>query len=119
MEGRMNRLSLMCVIGVLSCAAFAAPALAKPVKSGALDICQAIDEGTTTQAGNMTFCCATEKRGEYDDGMVIYGERYCVACVTGTDDCEWVEVTRSQPETIRNLKEALSTPPKQGTVTRN
>jgi len=115
----MNRYSLMCALAALSCAAFAAPAAAKPVKSGAMDICQAIDEGTTTQSGNVEICCATEKRGEYDDGMVIYGNRYCVACMSGTDDCEMVEVGRSQTEAIRTLKKSLAKTPQQGTVTGN
>jgi len=115
----MNRLSLMCVLAALSCAAFAAPALAKPVKSGAMDICQIIDEGTTSQSGGVEVCCATEKRGEYDDGMVIYGNQYCVACETGTDNCELVEAGRNRQETIRTLKKSLANTPQQGTVTGN
>lgn len=115
----MNRFPLMCMLAALSCTALAAPALAVPVKSGAMDICQAIDEGTTSQSGDVTVCCATEKRGEYDDGMVIYGAQYCVACVTGTDSCEWIEVGRSQPQAIRDVKKALAVTPKQGIVTGN
>jgi hypothetical protein len=114
MEGRMNRLSSMCVLAGLSCMAFTALAHAKPVKSGALDICQIIDEGTTTQSNGVETCCATEKRGEYDDGMVIYGTQYCVACVAGTDECEMVEVGRSRQETIRALQKSL-----EGTITGN
>ena len=116
----MNRYFLMCsMLAALCSSAFAAPAAAKPVKSGAMDICQAIDEGTTSQSGNVTICCATEKRGEYDDGMVIYGSQYCVACMTGTDDCEMVEVGRSQQDAIRTLKKSLATTPQQGTITGN
>ncbi len=115
----MNRYYLMCMLAALSCAAFAATATAKPVKSGALDICQIIDEGTTTQSNGVETCCATEKRGEYDDGMVIYGAQYCVACLAGTDECEMVEVGRNQQETIRALQKSLATTPKQGTVTGN
>jgi hypothetical protein len=96
-----------------------AAAQAEAVKHGAIDICQAIDGGTTQQQGEYEVCCATETM-EYDDGMVIYGQQYCVACHQGGDSCWLSEVGRNtQAQTIRNLKKALAVTPKQGTVTGN
>ena len=96
-----------------------AAAQAEAVMHGAMDICQAIDGGTVQQQGEYEVCCATETT-EYDDGITMYGDTYCVACHQGGDSCWLSEVGRNtQAQTIRNLKKALAVTPKQGTVTGN
>ena len=116
----MNRLSLMCVLAVIFCAAFAAPAGAadtRPVMSGAMDICQAVDNGESSVSNGVEVCCAQEVT-EFDDGHTDFGQNYCVACTQGTDDCVMWENTKNAPP-MRDVKKALAVTPKQGTVTGN
>ena len=113
----MNRLSLVCVIGALSCVTFAGPALAEPVMSGALDICQTIDEGVTVVRDGVEACCA-QQVNETDDGHIEFGDRYCVACVQGTDNCEYYPNAWRTPP-IREVKKTLTTRTKQAPLTGN
>jgi hypothetical protein len=118
MEGRMNRLPLTCVLAVLSCAAVAMPAgsaTAERVMSGALDICQAIDQGTTVVKDGWEACCAQEVT-EYDDGHMDFGDKYCVACEQGTDNCYLFE-SAARPPSSQDIKKALSMPQKAPTST--
>jgi hypothetical protein len=96
-----------------------AGAQAEPVMHGAMDICQAVDEGTTTVSNGVEVCCAQEVT-EYDDGHIDFGEKYCVACVAGTDNCVYEEVARNtQQQTIRNMTKSLAAKTKKAPVTAN
>ncbi|NJM92811.1 MAG: hypothetical protein HC861_09480 [Rhodospirillaceae bacterium] len=62
-------------------------------------------------------CCAQEVT-EYDDGHLEYGDKYCVACVQGTDNCTYYDsAIRISP--IRDVKKVLATTPKQGNAIKN
>ncbi len=96
-----------------------AGAKAEPVMHGAMDICQAVDDGTTTVSNGMEVCCAQEVT-EYDNGHIDFGEKYCVACVTGTDNCVREEVARNtQQQTVRNMTKSLAAKTKKAPVTSN
>lgn len=67
-----------------------------PVKSGALDICSAIDGGTRRSNETHEGCCGTRKNSS---GKVI--EKYCVVCEKDsqgrtTDTC-WMTVDTAMP----------------------
>jgi len=116
----MKRLPLMCVLAVLSCTAFAALAAAangRPVMSGAMDICKAVDGGTTSVTDGIEACCAQEVT-EYDNGHIEFGDQYCVACLQGTDNCTLYE-NMSRVPPMQQVKKALSVKPKQATITGN
>jgi hypothetical protein len=71
---------LMVVFLAFGWALIVPPAAAKPVKSGALEICQ-LDGGTIhTRPDGSKSCCATPKGAQY----------YCIIC--GKDGCN--EYTR-------------------------
>ena len=109
----MNRISLLGISAVLLGAAVAMPAgdaAAERVMSGALDICQAVDQGTTVVKDGWEACCAQEVT-EYDDGHIDFGEKYCVACQQGTDNCYRFE-SASRPPSSEAIKKALSMPQK-------
>ena len=118
----MNKISLS-IPAVLLCIAVAAPSAdarfkrAKPVMSGAMDICQGVDNGESSVSNGVEVCCAQEVT-EFDDGHIDFGQNYCVACTEGTDDCVMWENTKNAPP-MRDVKKALSVTPKQGTVTGN
>ena len=113
----MNRTSL--AFAVLCGLTFVGAAQAEPVMHGAMDICQAVDNGTTTMQNGLEVCCAQEVT-EFDNGHIDFGKKYCVACVAGTDSCVWEEVARTtQQQTVRNMTKALAAKTKTAPVTGN
>ena len=113
----MVRTSLMCMVAAISCVLVAAPAAAeRPVKSGALDVCQ-IDGGEVEVIDGIEACCA-DSTTEFDDGHIDFGTEYCVACIEGTDDCTLYEQTRRMPS-MQQVKKSLSLKTKKATITGN
>ena len=84
------------------------PAEAEPVMHGAMEICQSIDDGDYEVWEGYETCCADTK-SEDDDGLEMYGQRYCVVCTAGTDDCDRQEVVHNKRQTLRTMKKALAT----------
>ena len=114
----MKRISVSIPV-VLLCIAVAVPGAdarfkrVKSVMSGAMDICQAVDDGQTTVLdGGIELCCAQEVTQYDNSGHIDFGKEYCVACTQGTDDCVLWENTRNAPS-AQDVKKALSTMPKQ------
>src|SRR6185503_21084184 len=88
---------LLCVAGA------AAPAAAKPVKSGAMDICRIIDGGQTVVVDGTEVCCAHERRGDEDTGQGT-GHYYCVECdQPGSDNCFESTERPGRPDGIDTL----------------
>lgn len=57
----MYRTSLLRVLSAVLCLGVTAPlASAKPVKSGAMQICQLVDGGTVSIVDGTEVCCATK-----------------------------------------------------------
>ena len=114
----MNRTSLAFAV-LIGLTFTGAGAKAEPVMHGAMDICQAVDDGTTTVSNGVEVCCAQEVT-EFDDGHIDFGEKYCVACFAGTDNCVYEEVARNtQQQTVRNITKALAAKTKKAPVTSN
>jgi len=107
----MNRISFGIALVLGMTFTFATAHAERRVMSGALDICQSVDNGTTIIENGVEACCAQEVT-EFDDGHIEFGANYCVACTVGTDDCIWSDrPARSTPQ--HNLKNALTSVPKQ------
>jgi hypothetical protein len=116
----MNSIALFKVAAALIGAAIAMPAgdaTAERVMSGALDMCQAIDNGTTVVRGGVEACCAQEVT-EFDNGHIEFGDRYCVACVQGTDNCEYYPNAWRTPP-LQEVRKTLTTRTKQAPLTGN
>jgi hypothetical protein len=86
---------------------------------GAMDICQTVDNGAITESNGMESCCAQEVT-EYDNGLIDFGEKYCVVCIAGTDICDRQEVARNtQQQTLRNMTKSLAGKTKAAPITGN
>jgi hypothetical protein len=109
-------LSIAVAMTAMTAAAISAEA-ARSVKHGAMDICQAVDGGVTTVGNGVEACCAQEVT-EYDNGYIDFGEKYCVACIQGTDDCTYYEdAWRRSPK--EQVNKVLMQMQKQAPVTGN
>jgi hypothetical protein len=88
-------------------------ASAKPVKHGALEICEIIDGGSTQTGGwngDIERCCARQQGGTDD------GRYYCVTCrPPGSDNCE-EDYPNVRGTTVDNLPSAPLVP---GTPVKN
>jgi hypothetical protein len=79
------------------------PALARPVKSGAMDICRVIDGGQVVVVDGTELCCAHEVRGDEETGHGT-GPFYCVECdPPGSDNCEESTERPGRPDAIDTL----------------
>jgi hypothetical protein len=82
-------------------------ATAKPVKHGALEICEIIDGGSTQTGGwngDIERCCARQQGGTDD------GRYYCVTCrPPGSDNCE-EDYPNVRGTTVDNLPSAPLVP---------
>jgi hypothetical protein len=89
-----------------------AAAHAESVKHGALEICQVIDGGEVSVQNGVEACCA-QVVTEYDSGHIDYGEKYCVACIEGTDNCTYYPDAwrRSPKENLGSLTKAQKQAP--------
>ena len=114
----MNRIALFSFVAALAGMTLAAPgadARFRSVLHGAMDICK-INGDSWVQDGVET--CCTDNVVEFDDGIEIDGEPYCVVCVQGTETC-YMEDGTARTLTPAKIKEMLKHTPKQGTVTGN
>jgi hypothetical protein len=103
-------LSIAVTLVAMTAAAVSAEA-ERPVKHGAMDICQAIDDGSTVVEDGIEACCAQEVT---PDGP---GEKYCVACVEGTDDCTFYDNERQVD--MKQVNKVLMQMQKQAPLTGN
>ncbi|MBA4098908.1 MAG: hypothetical protein C0484_19355 [Rhodospirillum sp.] len=116
----MNRIVLFGTVAALCGLALGVPeaeARRISVLHGAMDICQAIDGGHTEVSEGVETCCATET-AQYDDGIEIYGDDYCVVCVQGTETC-YLEEGKARTLTPNQVKKLLKSKQKQGTILSN
>jgi hypothetical protein len=114
----MNRIALFGFVAALSGMTLAVPgadAKSRSVLHGAMDICKI--NGDSWVDGGVETCCV-EDDTEFDNGVDIDSEPYCVVCVEGTETC-YMEDGTARTLTPAKIKEMMKLTPKQGTVTGN
>lgn len=90
----MYRTVLIRVFAAVLCLGVTAqPLLAKPVKHGAIDICQ-VDGGEVTVVDETEVCCAKDSHGKFR----------CVECdPPGSDNCEEWEASKAPGDRVVNI----------------